>query len=152
MNEANRREHGNMLVLGIGVSTFILALVLMASSVSAVYLDAKRLTALTDQALWDATGTVCRIRDRESLDDESRPLLDPGCVEDEFVRRLTAESSISSLGGFSDIAVADIHHDGRVITVRVRAHSQPPFLPWGIIPAEGIPLEVASSTRGFAQF
>lgn len=146
MRRLRREEDGQTLLLGIGLICIVFALLFIAASVTAVYLDLKTLTSLADSAAaagadgtdanpyygGDGTGAV------------------PGVLTDAEVSvnataDLSAQPAAAKLAGTTIIGARAT--DGQTAVVTLQARSRPPFLPWGIIPADGFTITATGSAR-----
>lgn len=144
VRRARRDEEGQILLLGIGMITLILALILVTASATAVYLDLKALTSMADSAAAAGAAGV----DGQSYYNHDPGALDaaPGALTSQGVRAaaledLTAQARVVHGAGLSGVELLGAQaQDGTTAVVTLRAHSQPPFLPWGIIPAQGFTL------------
>ena len=58
---------------------------------------------------------------------------------------LSAQPSAARLAGVTMISARAADHQTAVVTLQAR--SRPPFLPWGIIPAEGFTITATGSAR-----
>ena len=137
VHRLRREEDRQTLLLGVGLICVVLALLFVAASATAIYLDLKTLTSLADSAA--AAGA-------DSMD--AHPYYGggatdtvPGALTDMGVRGkaaedLSAQPAAARLEGITMISARAA--DSRTAVVTLQARSRPPFLPWGIIPAEGI--------------
>lgn len=141
-----RAEEGNMLLLGTAVSAVVLALALVVASATAVQLDYKRLLSMADIAAADAA---------DSYDEDfyfAHAAQGAGALElENSALRAVAVQSVGTQpveGGLSDVRLISARSaDGEVVNVTLQAHSQPPFLPWGLIDSEGFTLTVVSAAQ-----
>lgn len=141
-----REEGGQTLLLGVGLICVVFALLFVAASATAVYLDLKTLTSLADSAA--AAGA-------QSMD--AHPYYGgdgtdtaPGALTDAEVRShaaadVSAQPAAARLTGITVISARAA--DSQTAVVTLQARSRPPFLPWGIIPAEGFTLTASGSAR-----
>lgn len=139
-----RAEEGQVLLLGTGLLAVVLALVLLVASVSSVYLDLKRLTGLADLAAASAVANVDQDQYFRTGANADRPLDDAGVSQavDAYLQQARTE------GGLTGVEVVSATSpDGASVRVELRGHSQPPFLPWGVISAEGFTLRAQASAR-----
>ena len=146
MRRLRREEDGQTLLLGIGLICIVFALLFIAASATAVYLDLKTLTSLADSAA--AAGA-------DSMD--AHPYYGggatdtvPGALTDMGVRGkaaedLSAQPAAARLEGITMISARAA--DSRTAVVTLQARSRPPFLPWGILPAEGFTITATGSAR-----
>ncbi|MDO4244080.1 MAG: glycosyltransferase [Actinomyces sp.] len=136
-------EDGQTLLLGLGLVTLVVGLVLVISSATAVYLDLKNLTSLADSAAAAAA---------DAVDDPTyfggQATSGTGMLSDAGVLVL-AERDLRSqpvdLAGVTIVSATAL--DGRTAVVTLSARSRPPFLPWGIIPSEGFMITATGSAR-----
>lgn len=140
-----RREEGQTLILGIGTITVVLALILVTASATAVYLDVKTLTSLADSA---AAAGANGVGEEEYFDGEAGPLL--GVLTDESIQEaavqdLTHQARAVEMEGLRIVRAEA--SDSTTAMVTLQAYSRPPFLPWGILPAEGITITATGSAR-----
>ncbi|SPT52727.1 Uncharacterised protein [Actinomyces bovis] len=139
-----KQEEGQVMLLGIGIIAVVLALVLVVASATAVYLDLKRLTGLADLAAASAAANVDQPQYFRTGANADHPLDDAGVKQ--AVRRYLAQSSPE--GGLSNVElVSATSPDGVSVLVQLRGYSKPPFLPWGVISAEGFTLRAQASAR-----
>ena len=141
-----REENGQTLLLGVGLICVVLALLFVAASATAIYLDLKTLTSLADSAA--AAGA-------DSMDEHpyyagSATDTAPGSLTDAGVGRkaaedLSAQPAADRLEGVTIVSARAA--DSRTAEVRLQARSRPPFLPWGILPAEGFTITATGSAR-----
>ncbi|OMG18886.1 glycosyltransferase [Actinomyces naeslundii] len=112
---------------------------------TAVYLDLKTLTSLADSAA--AAGA-------QSMD--AHPYYGdgtdtaPGALTDAEVRSHAAAdvSAQPAAARLTGITVSSARAaDSQTAVVTLQARSRPPFLPWGIIPAEGFTITATGSAR-----
>lgn len=146
VHRLRREEDGQTLLLGVGLICVVLALLFVAASATAVYLDLKTLTSLADSAA--AAGA-------DSMD--AHPYYGggatdtvPGALTDMGVRGkaaedLSAQPAAARLEGITMISARAT--DSRTAVVTLQARSRPPFLPWGILPAEGFTITATGSAR-----
>ena len=141
-----REENGQTLLLGVGLICVVLALLFVAASATAVYLDLKTLTSLADSAA--AAGA-------DSMDEHpyyggGATDTAPGALTDMGVRSkaaedLSAQPAAAKLEGITIVSARAA--DGQTAVVTLQARSRPPFLPWGIIPADGFTITAIGSAR-----
>ena len=141
-----REEDGQTLLLGVGLICIVLAMLFVAASATAVYLDLKTLTSLADSAA--AAGA-------DSMDEHpyyggGATDTVPGALSDAEVRSkaaedLSAQPAAATLEGVMIVSARAA--DSRTDVVTLQARSRPPFLPWGIVPAEGFTITATGSAR-----
>ena len=146
VHRLRREEDGQTLLLGVGLICVVLALLFVAASATAVYLDLKTLTSLADSAA--AAGA-------DSMD--AHPYYGggatdtvPGALTDMGVRGKAAEdlSAQPAAARLEEITMISAGAaDSRTAVVTLQARSRPPFLPWGILPAEGFTITATGSAR-----
>lgn len=139
---ARRREDGQVLLLGIGLITAVLALVLVVAGATAVYLDLKTLTAMADSA---AAAAADGVDERSYFEDGGGG---PGYLTDAVV----ATEAVTDLRAQPDAPdslrmTGASTPDGVTAVVTLTARSRPPFLPWGIIPSEGFAITATGTAR-----
>ncbi|VEG27122.1 Uncharacterised protein [Actinomyces howellii] len=137
-------EDGQTLILGLGLVTLVLALLLTIASATAVYLDLKNLTSLADSAAAAAADAADGpgYFDGQAGSGGPGTLTDPGVLETAG-RDLSAQPS--DLSGVRIVSATAV--DGRTAVVTLSARSRPPFLPWGILPSEGFTITATGSAR-----
>ena len=141
-----REEDGQTLLLGVGLICIVLAMLFVAASATAVYLDLKTLTSLAASAA--AAGA-------DSMDEHpyyggGATDTVPGALSDAEVRSkaaedLSAQPAAATLEGVMIVSARAA--DSRTAVVTLQARSRPPFLPWGIVPAEGFTITATGSAR-----
>lgn len=141
-----REENGQTLLLGVGLICVVLALLFVAASATAIYLDLKTLTSLADSAA--AAGA-------DSMDEHpyyggGATDTAPGALTDMGVRSkaaedLSAQPAAAKLEGATIVSARAA--DSQTAVVTLQARSRPPFLPWGILPAEGFTITATGSAR-----
>lgn len=137
-------EDGQTLLLGVGMVALVLALLFVAASATAVYLDLKNLTAMADSAAAAAADAV----DDPSYFDGAAAEGGAGSLTDAGVLAAATEDLSRQPGLLEGTRIASASTpDGRTALVTLTAHSRPPFLPWGIIPAEGFTITASGSAR-----
>lgn len=138
-----REEDGQTLLLGLGLVTIILALLLVIASATAIYLDLKHLTSLADSA---AAAGAATLDDSAYFDNEEGG---PGARTSGTAHAAAAQDLAlqEPNGGLSQVVVASATVEGETVSVTLTARSQPPFLPWGIIPADGFALTATGSAQ-----
>lgn len=143
-------EEGQTLLLGIGLMAVVIALVLTVASVTAIYLDVKRLTFAADSAAAAAARSVSS--DTYYQGDVSAPGSDsvPGLLTDAAVRDVAVEDVAAQVGlvDLECVQVAQAYAEGGdTAVVTLTACSRPPFLPWGILPSEDFTITATSTAR-----
>lgn len=151
-------EDGQTLILGIGLIAVALALILVIASATSVYLDLKRLTSMADQAAaaaaqsvdeaaYYASGSTGSTGSSGSNGDAGTALVLSGAGVRASAAEHLAGEELS--GGLSGVTLTSAEApDGATAVVTLTARSQPPFLPWGIIPADGFTITATGSARG----
>ncbi|ARD42013.1 pilus assembly protein TadG-related protein [Actinomyces gaoshouyii] len=143
-------EDGQAMLLGIGMIAVVLALILGITSVTSVYLDVKRLTAMADSAAVAGAGNTAPDGYYAGGLPAAPVAMDDASVRSAAVDDLAsqAELGVASAGGLSDVGVSDAHaEDGRIAVVTLSGHSRPPVLPWGLLPFEGFDISATGSAR-----
>ncbi len=137
-------EDGQTLLLGIGLVTVVLALVLALASASAIYLDLKTLTSLADSAAAAAADAV----EEDSYFGGSVTDSGPGALSAASVRAAAAADLAMQPVDLTGVQIREASSpDGVTAVVTLTAYSQPPFLPWGVIPASGFTITATGSAR-----
>ena len=141
-----REENGQTLLLGLGLICVVLALLFVAASATAVYLDLKTLTSLADSAAAAGADSVEAhpYYGGGATDDAPGSLTDAG-VGRKAAEDLSAQPAADRLEGVTMISARAADNQTAVVTLQAR--SRPPFLPWGIIPAEGFTITATGSAR-----
>ena len=141
-----REENGQTLLLGLGLICVVLALLFVAASATAVYLDLKTLTSLADSAAAAGADSVEAhpYYGGGVTDDAPGSLTDAG-VGSKAAEDLSAQPAADRLEGVTIVSARAA--DSRTAEVRLQARSRPPFLPWGILPAEGFTITATGSAR-----
>lgn len=142
-------EEGQVLLLGVGTVALVAALLLVVATATSVYLDLKHLTSLADSAAAAAADSV----DYSSYYGSGVSPGAPGALTDQVVIETAQEDLGSQLraqdgraGGLSDVRISQAYaQDAGTAVVTLTARSQPPFLPWGILPSEGFTLTATGS-------
>ena len=141
-----REESGQTLLLGVGLICAVLALLFVAASASAVYLDLKTLTSLADSAAAAGADGV----DEDPYYEGDGTDTAPAALTDAQVR-IGAAADLSAqptaVGPAGVTIVSARAADSRTAEVRLQARSRPPVLPWGILPAEGFTITATGSAR-----
>ncbi|WP_235984914.1 glycosyltransferase [Actinomyces trachealis] len=137
-------EGGQVMLLGIGIVAVVLALVLAVASATAIYLDLKNLTGMADLAAASAAANVDQSQYFRTGANADRPLDDEGV--NRAVQAYLAQTALE--GGLSNVELLSATSpDGVSVRVQLRGYSKPPFLPWGVISAEGFILRAQASAR-----
>ncbi|MDU0347453.1 glycosyltransferase [Actinomyces sp. MRS3W] len=137
-------EEGQTLLLGVGLVAVVAALLLVLASATAVYLDLKTLTSLADSAAAAAADAV----DEGSYFDGASTAAGPGSLSAAGVRAAAAADLATQPVDLAGLQIADASSpDGATAVVTLTAHSQPPFLPWGVIPASGFTITATGTAR-----
>ena len=141
-----REESGQTLLLGVGLICVVFALLFVAASATAVYLDLKTLTSLADSAAAAGADSVEAhpYYGGGVTDDAPGSLTDAG-VGSKAAEDLSAQPAAARLEGVTIVSARAA--DSRTAEVRLQARSRPPFLPWGILPAEGFTITATGSAR-----
>ena len=142
-------EEGQVLLLGVGTVALVAALLLVVATATSVYLDLKHLTSLADSAAAAAADSV----DSSSYYGSGVSPGAPGALTDQVVIETAQEDLGSQLraqdgraGGLSDVRISQAYaQDAGTAVVTLTARSQPPFLPWGILPSGGFTLTATGS-------
>lgn len=138
------QEEGQVTLLGIGVTAFVLALVLVVAAASAVYLDLKHLAGTADLAAAAAGAQVDQDGYFRSGASPEAPLDDAGVesVVRDYVR------SAPSRGSLVGVEVVSAYTpDGAQVVVELRGYSRLPFVPWGLVASDGVQVRASSSAR-----
>lgn len=142
-----RGEEGQILLLGLGTVCLVLALLLVSASATAVYLDLKTLTAMADSAAAAGAGGL----GEQPYYGGGAIGSAPGTLTSQGVRQaalddVAAQVAVVEAAGLSEVEVVGAQaQGGTTAVVTLRAHSQPPFLPWGIIPAKGFTITATAT-------
>lgn len=142
-------EEGQVLLLGVGTVALVAALLLVVATATSVYLDLKHLTSLADSAAAAAADSV----DYSSYYGSGVSPGAPGALTDQVVIETAQEDLGSQLraqdgraSGLSDVRISQAYaQDAGTAVVTLTARSQPPFLPWGILPSGGFTLTATGS-------
>ena len=141
-----RDEDGQTLLLGLGLICVVLALLFVAASATAVYLDLKTLTSLADSAAAAGADSVeAHPYYGGGVTDEAPGSLTDAGVGSKAAEDLSAQPAADRLEGVTIVSARAA--DSRTAEVRLQARSRPPFLPWGILPAEGFTITATGSAR-----
>ena len=141
-----REEDGQTLLRGVGLICVVLALLFVAASATAIYLDLKTLTSLADSAAAAGADGL----EEDSYYGGNGSDTAPAALTDAQVRTnaaadLSAQPSAARLEGVTMISARAADNQTAVVTLQAR--SRPPFLPWGIVPAEGFTITATGSAR-----
>ena len=134
--------------LGVGLICVVLALLFVAASATAVYLDLKTLTSLADSAAAAGADSVEAhpYYGGGATDAAPGSLTDAG-VGSKAIEDLSAQPAADRLELEGVTIVSARAADNRTAVVTLRARSRPPFLPRGILPAEGFTITATGSAR-----
>ncbi len=138
------RDEGQVMLLGIGVTALVLALVLVVAAATTVYLDLKHLVGTADLAAAAAASQVGQDEYFRSGANPEAPLDDAGVesVVREYLR------SAPERGGLVGVEIAQAYTpDGAQAVVGLRGYSRLPFVPWGLLSSEGFELRATASSR-----
>ncbi|MDO4901821.1 glycosyltransferase [Actinomyces sp.] len=137
-------EEGQTLLLGVGLIAVVLALILALASATAVYLDLKTLTSLADSAAVAAADAV----DEDSYFGGTVTDAGPGELSTASVQAAAAADLANQPVDLADLRILEASSpDGATAVVTLSAHSRPPFLPWGVIPASGFTITATGTAR-----
>ncbi|SHE24166.1 glycosyltransferase [Actinomyces glycerinitolerans] len=137
-------EDGQTLLLGVGLVAVVAALILALASASAVYLDLKTLTSLADSAAAAAADAI----DDASYFAGDSTTAGPGTLSAVGVRAAAAADLAGQPVELTGVQITEAASpDGATAVVTLTAHSQPPFLPWGVIPAAGFTITATGTAR-----
>ena len=139
-----RDEDGQTLLLGLGLICVVLALLFVAASATAVYLDLKTLTSLADSAAGADSMDEHPYYGGGATDAAPGALTDMG-VRSKAAEDLSAQPAAAKLEGITIVSARAA--DSQTAVVTLQARSRPPFLPWGIVPAEGFTITATGSAR-----
>ena len=141
-----REENGQTLLLGLGLICVVLALLFIAASATAIYLDLKTLTSLADSAAAAGADSMEAqpYYGGGVTDDAPGSLTDAG-VGSKAAEDLSAQPAAARLEGVTIVSARAA--DSQTAVVTLQARSRPPFLPWGILPAEGFTITATGSAR-----
>ncbi|WP_167147623.1 glycosyltransferase [Actinomyces sp. ZJ308] len=144
-----REEDGQTLLLGVGLICVVLALLFVAASATAVYLDLKTLTSLADSAAAAGADGVDGnpYYEGEGIDgtDTVPGALTDAAVSTNAAADLSSQPAAARLEGITIVSARAAN--GRTAVVTLQARSRPPFLPWGIVPADGFTITATGSAR-----
>ena len=146
LRRLHREEDGQTLLLGVGLICVVLALLFVAASATAVYLDLKTLTSLADSAAAAGADSMEAqpYYGGGVTDDAPGSLTDAG-VGSKAAEDLSVQPAAARLEGVTIVSARAA--DSQTAEVRLQARSRPPFLPWGILPAEGFTITATGSAR-----
>ena len=146
LRRLHREEDGQTLLLGVGLICVVLALLFVAASATAVYLDLKTLTSLADSAAAAGADSMEAhpYYGGDATDSAPGSLTDTG-VRSKAAEDLSAQPTAARLEGVTIVSARAA--DSRTAVVTLQARSRPPFLPWGILPAEGFTITATGSAR-----
>lgn len=145
-------EEGQTLLLGIGLISVVLGLLLTVAAATEVYLDVKRLTSAADSAAAaaaDGVGSGGYYVGTVSTSGSDTGAV-PGALSDEAVREAAVQDVTTQevLMQLEDVQVVEAYAaGGDTAVVTLTARSRPSFLPWGIIPSEGFEITATSTAR-----
>ena len=146
LRRLHHEEDGQTLLLGVGLICVVLAMLFVAASATAVYLDLKTLTSLADSAAAAGADSMepHPYYGGDATDDAPGSLTDAG-VRSKAAEDLSAQPAAARLEGITIVSARAA--DNRTAVVTLRARSRPPFLPWAILPAEGFTITATGSAR-----
>ena len=146
VHRLRREEDGQTLLLGVGLICVVLALLFVAASATAVYLDLKTLTSLADSAAAAGADSVeAHPYYGGGVTDEAPGSLTDAGVGSKAAEDLSAQPAAARLEGVTIVSARAA--DSQTAVVTLQARSRPPFLPWGIVPAEGFTITATGSAR-----
>ena len=141
-----REEDGQTLLLGVGLICVVLALLFVAASATAIYLDLKTLTSLADSAAAAGADGVDGSPYYGGNGTDAAPgALTDAAVSESAAADVSAQPVAARLEGVTIVSARAA--DAQTAVVTLQARSRPPFLPWGIIPAEGFTITATGSAR-----
>ncbi len=140
-------EQGHITVLSIGFGLLALALVLVVTAESSVYLERKQLLALTDGVAADAADAIDLDRYYAADHDDDGPP-----VSDASVRAAVSEylAAAPAAGQFEDLRVGEPTGsvEGRTAQVTLTARARPAVVPWVLAPwADGFTITATVTAR-----
>lgn len=147
--ERLRDEDGQIMILSIFYGLIALALVLVVVSVSAIYLENKRLLALADAVAADAADAV----DEEGYFGSDRLDVPVLPLTDTSVRQAVQDylaAAPRGVGDFEALAIGEPTGttDGTTAQVTLSAVVRPPLITWAIAPwQDGFVVTVTSSAE-----
>ncbi|WP_159622721.1 pilus assembly protein TadG-related protein [Ruania rhizosphaerae] len=139
-------DDGQILLLSLVYGVVTLALVLVVVSVSAIYLERKRLLSLADALAADAADAVdeASFYGGAAVDPGDLPLTDAsvqGAVADYLA---AAPAGVAEFEDFGVVPPTG-SPDGLTAQVSLTARVRPPLVPWAIIPfADGFVIDVTA--------
>ena len=146
LRRLHREEDGQTLLLGVGLICVVLALLFVAASATAVYLDLKTLTSLADSAAAAGADGVDGSPYYGGNGTDAAPgALTDAAVSESAAADVSAQPAAARLEGVTIVSARAA--DAQTAVVTLQARSRPPFLPWGIIPAEGFTITATGSAR-----
>ena len=143
VHRLRREEDGQTLLLGVGLVCVVLALLFVAASATAIYLDLKTLTSLADSAAADGVDGSPYYGGNGT--DAAPGALTDAAVSESAAADVSAQPAAARLEGVTIVSARAA--DAQTAVVTLQARSRPPFLPWGIIPAEGFTITATGSAR-----
>lgn len=142
----HHEEDGQTLLLGVGLICVVLALLFVAASATAVYLDLKTLTSLADSAAAAGADSMeAHPYYGGGVTDTAPGSLTDAGVGSKAAEDLSAQPAAARLEGITIVSAKA--SDSQTAEVSLQARSRPPFLPWGILPAEGFTITATGSAR-----
>ena len=146
LRRLHREEDGQTLLLGVGLICVVLALLFVAASATAVYLDLKTLTSLADSAAAAGADSMeAHPYYGGGVTDTAPGSLTDAGVGSKAAEDLSAQPAAARLEGITIVSAKA--SDSQTAEVSLQARSRPPFLPWGILPAEGFTITATGSAR-----
>jgi len=146
VHRLRREEDGQTLLLGVGLVCVVLALLFVAASATAIYLDLKTLTSLADSAAAAGADGVDGSPYYGGNGTDAAPgALTDAAVSESAAADVSAQPAAARLEGVTIVSARAA--DAQTAVVTLQARSRPPFLPWGIIPAEGFTITATGSAR-----
>ena len=111
-----------------------------------MYLDLKTLTSLADSAAAAGADSVeAHPYYGGGVTDTAPGSLTDAGVGSKAAEDLSAQPAAARLEGVTIVSARAA--DSRTAVVTLQARSRPPFLPWGILPAEGFTITATGSAR-----
>jgi len=146
VHRLRREEDGQTLLLGVGLVCVVLALLFVAASATAIYLDLKTLTSLADSAAAAGADGVDGSPYYGGNGTDAAPgALTDAAVSESAAADVSAQPAAARLEGVTIVSARAA--DAQTAVVTLQARSRPPFLPWGIIPADGFTITATGSAR-----
>ena len=146
LRRLHHEEDGQTLLLGVGLICVVLALLFVAASATAIYLDLKTLTSLADSAAAAGADGVDGSPYYGGNGTDAAPgALTDAAVSESAAADVSAQPAAARLEGVTIVSARAA--DAQTAVVTLQARSRPPFLPWGIIPAEGFTITATGSAR-----